>query len=88
MKVITKETNKSGLESLIGENVMLVCCRYIYTGKLIGLDNESCLLENCKTVYETGPWSNDEWKIAESLNVSEYYIAIQSIESFGITNKK
>ena len=43
MKKLVEEVNGEGLEKLIGERVTLFCCRYIYTGKLIGV-NDTCVL--------------------------------------------
>ena len=83
MKKVITVTEVDGLEGLLNKTVTLFCCRYIYTGKLTGLNNTCVLLENPKIVYETGPLDTKEWTDAQPLPNS-WYIARQSIESFGI----
>ena len=84
MKCLVEEIKDEGLESLLGKNVTLFCGVYIYTGKLIGV-NESCVkLGEAKIVYETGPLNDKAaWKDAQALP-NDWYVSIQSIESFGI----
>ena len=43
MKKLVEEVSGEGLEKLLGERVTLFCANYIYTGKLIGV-NENCVL--------------------------------------------
>lgn len=83
MKCIVQEVDGEGLESLLGQNVTLFCGVYIYTGKLVGV-NDSCVkLESAKIVYETGPLDTKEWKDAQPLK-NAWYVSRQGIESFGI----
>jgi hypothetical protein len=83
MKMIIEEIKGEGLEKLLGQRVTLFCCRYIYTGKLIGVNNTCVLLTNCGIVYETGPFDKIEWHDYQKLP-NDFYVMIQSIESFGI----
>jgi len=77
------EVENEGLLSLMGENVMLFCCNYIYAGKLTGV-NETCVeLSDAKLVYETGPFSTKGYQDAQSLPTDRWYVQTQSIESFG-----
>lgn len=48
MKKLVKveEIEGEGLLSLLGENVTLFCQIYIYSGKLIGVNDTCVLLEN------------------------------------------
>lgn len=86
MKKIVKEVENEGMMKLLGENVILFCLNYIYTGKLSGI-NESCvLLEDPKIVYETGAFSDNTFKNAQALPFS-VYVQTGAIESFGKTNK-
>ena len=80
MKKIVK---KLGLEKLLGERITLFCCRYIYTGKLIKVNQDCVLLTECGIVYETGELTNTEWKDYQKLP-NDWYVARQSIESFGV----
>jgi hypothetical protein len=84
VKKIIKEEEIEGLEKLLGEKVTLFCCRYIYTGELVGVNDVCVLLKNPAIVYETGAFSEKDWKDCQGLCAEEFYIATQSIESFGI----
>lgn len=84
MKRIVESTSNEGLEALLGENVTLFCTRYIYYGKLVGLNTNFCLLENPQIVYETGAWDKNEWADAQKLPKNEWYVMLHSIESFGL----
>lgn len=82
MKKLIEVEEKSGLESLMGECVVLYCLNYIYSGRLIGVDDACALLEDAEIVYETGPLKDTEWKYAEKLR-HEHYVKQSCIESFG-----
>ena len=78
------EVSGEGLAGLMGERVTLFALNYIYTGKLIGV-NESCvLLEDAAIVYETGPLRDcKEWQDAQKLP-NNWYVQTGAIESFGV----
>src|SRR5208282_5297819 len=52
--VTVTEVEGEGLEALLGQNVLLFCLNYIYTGKLVGVNSTFVKLEGAKIVYETG----------------------------------
>jgi len=82
MKIMMKEVENEGLLSLMGKRVTLFCGVYIYTGTLVGV-NDSCVkLSGAAVVYETGAFSNEDWKDAQNLP-KDWYVTIASIESFG-----
>jgi len=83
MRKIVEEISGEGLEKLLGETVTLFCCRYIYSGKLMGVDDKNVLLEDAGIVYETGELTTPDWLDRQALPGS-WYVARQSIESFGI----
>jgi hypothetical protein len=85
MKKIVNVTEVSGegLVKLMGERVTLFCMNYIYTGKLVGVNDSCVLLEDAAIVYETGAFTDKNWKDAQSLP-GEWYVQIATIESFGI----
>lgn len=83
-KIIEVSKSESGLESLLGETVTFFCCRYFYTGKLVGVNNTCVELENPKVVYETGSYDSKDWQDAQSLPHKTYFIQTAAIESFGI----
>ena len=77
------EVEGEGLEGLLGEQVTFFCAVYIYTGKLVGVNTTFVKLENPKIVYETGAFTEKNWKDAQSLP-NELYLQTAMIESFGI----
>lgn len=83
MKKLIEEDMSEGLEKLLGERVTLFCCRYIYTGKLIGVNDTCILLNDCGIVYETGELNTKEWTDYQKLP-HDWYVQIQSVESFGV----
>jgi hypothetical protein len=77
------EVENEGFIALLGKNVTLFCANYIYTGKLEGV-NESCVkLSSPKIVYETGAFTEKEWKDAQPLP-NDLYVQCGMIESFTI----
>lgn len=83
MKVVVKECEGEGLESFLGKNVTLFCGVYIYTGKMVGINQTVIKLEGAKIVYETGAFDQPNWKDAQALPKTAWYVTVQSIESFG-----
>lgn len=84
MRRLVEEVTGEGLNKLLGERVTLFCVNYIYTGKLIGVNDNDVLLEDAAIVFETGPFTSKEWKDAQKLPGKEHYVRTQSIESYGI----
>ena len=82
MKRIVETTSTDGLESLMGEQVLLLCGNYFYAGKLIGVNKTCVALEGASIVYETGEWSAKAWKDAQSMGPGETFVRIQWIEAF------
>ena len=84
MKIVTETADTEGLESLLGQNVTLLCMNYIYTGKLVGVDDVQVKLEDAKIVYETGSFTEKEWTDAQPLPNGTWYVRLATVESFGI----
>ena len=84
MKKLVEEVQGEGLESLLGERVTLFCCRYIYTGRLIGVNNTCVLLQDCGIVFETGSFDEKDWADYQKLPHEEFHVQTAAIESFGI----
>ncbi len=84
MKKLVEEVENEGFDKLFGEKITIFCLNYIYTGKLIGVNNDCVLLENPAIVYETGAFSDKDWSDCQPLNVPEFYIQKSCIESFGV----
>ena len=83
VKILVDSTESEGLELLLGQNVTLFCQIYIYTGKLVGVNDSYVKLENPKIVYETGSFTDKDFKDAQALP-NAWYVQKNSIESFGI----
>jgi len=81
-----QEVENEGMIALMDKKVMIFCVNYIYTGKLVGVNDSCILLEEPKIVYETGPFSDKKFKDAQALPF-QLYIQQSAIESFGETNK-
>lgn len=85
MKVLQEiiEVQGEGLESLMGKKVTLFCANYFYTGKLVGVNKTCVKLENPAIVYETGAFTEKNYKDEQPLHVKEWYVRLSAIESFG-----
>ena len=81
--VEVQEVENEGFLALLGQTVTLFCVNYIYTGKLVGVNQTCVLLENPKIVYETGAFTTKDWKDAQAL-LNNIYIQLSAVESFGI----
>jgi hypothetical protein len=74
------EVEGEGLMALLGENVILFCMNYFYSGKLIGVNTDCVMLEEAGIVYETGNFSDKAWK--DFQKIGTVYVRIPSIEAF------
>ena len=83
MKVVIDETKLEGMESFLGNEIVLWCINYIYTGTLVGVSDTDAKLEDTKIVYETGPFNEQGWKDAQSLPNGTHYVRLAAIESYG-----
>ena len=77
------EVEKEGFVALLGKTITLFCANYIYTGKLVGVNTTCVKLSNPKIVYETGAFSEKDWKDAQSLP-NDLYVQLGLVESFTI----
>jgi hypothetical protein len=66
VKRLVEASSDNQLESLLGERVTLFCTNYIYTGKLTAV-GAYAELTDASLVYETGPFSDKQWKDAQPL---------------------
>jgi len=83
VRKIVETVEGEGLEKLLGERVTLFCAIYIYTGKLIGVNETCVLLEDAGIVYETGELNTKTWKDMQKLP-GQWYVQTAMIESFGV----
>lgn len=82
MKNLVKvvEVDGEGLTSLLGEKVILFCMNYFYAGILAGINSDCVLLEDAGIVYETGAFSDKQWK--DFQKIGSLYVRISCIEAF------
>ena len=69
MKRIVEETGE-GLEKLLGERITLFCLNYMYTGKLVGINERYVLLTDPAAVAQKLP--------------HELYVMLACVEAFGL----
>ncbi len=81
MKKLVKQVEGEGLESLLGEYVVVWCLNYIYCGKLIGVNTHDILLEEAEVVYETGDLNASDFTDSQAV-VNPVYIRMACIESY------
>ncbi len=83
MAVKVQEVEGEGLIGLLGERVTLFCMNYIYTGTLVGVNDDDVKLDDPSIVYETGSFDSEAWEDAQELPNS-LYVTKSSIESYTI----
>ncbi len=81
-RIITEDSGKFGLDSLLGEKVLLLCGNYFYAGTLTGVNKTFVELDDASIVYETGEWSASTYKDAQKLGTGPTFVRIQWIEAF------
>jgi hypothetical protein len=84
-RVVETKEGPGGLESLLAQEIVVMCRNYFYTGKLTGINTDSIELSNASLVYETGEWSSKGYKEAQKLPGGVWYIQLVAIESFGVS---
>ena len=82
MRKIVEQVEGEGLDSFLGERVVVFCANYIYSGLLAGVNATCILLHDASIVYETGQWSAAKWADAQPMGPGAHYVRIQWIESF------
>ena len=81
--VQVQEIEGEGLESLLGERVLIICAGYFYEGKLIGVNDSFIKLDDAGIVYSTGTWSDKNYADIQKFHTKEWYVQRGLIESFG-----
>ena len=81
--VSVQEVDGEGLVGLMGQRVTLFCANYIYTGNLTGVNDTCVLLEDAGIVYETGSFTEKNWKDYQRV-ANKIYVTTHSIEMFTV----
>ena len=78
------ETDGDLITNLLGENVLIFCCRFLYEGKLSAINGNFLELTGTRIVYDTGPHDKaKDWATVEPCWNDRWLIAISAIESMG-----
>jgi len=83
MKKIVEEVSGEGLDYLLGQYVEVMCYRYIYHGKLIGVNTDDILITDASIVFETGPYDKKDYEDMQKLG-RDVYIRTAAIESYSV----
>lgn len=84
MKKLIMEDENEGLMKLLGEVITVYCTSFIYSGKLIGVNEDCILLDEAVIVYDTGAHTDKKWSVAEPMPNKLWYVMKSKIESFGV----
>jgi len=83
-KIVTvQEVEGQGLEALLGKTVQLWCMNYVYSGKLVGVNEHDVILEDAGVVYESGELRGKSFKDFQLLPGKEWRVRTAAIESYG-----
>lgn len=77
------EIEGDGLVGLLGEQVTIFCSTYIYSGKLVGVNDTFVKLEGATLVFDTGSFTSKDWATAEKFP-GTWYVQTSAVESFGL----
>ena len=83
VQFVMSDEEGTGFDTLLNKVITIFSLNYIYTGKLIEINDSCILLDSPSIIYETGEFSAKEWKDAERLP-NQLYVQLNCIESFGI----
>ena len=83
-KLVNVVEVEEGLDTLLGEKLLVMCNNYHYSGTLSGVNDIFIKLDNCSIVYETGEWTAAKFKDSQSLGANPHYIMIGHIEGFRV----
>lgn len=78
--VTVTEVEGEGLTALLGEPVILFCMNYFYAGRLVGVNTDMVMLEDAGIVYETGSFTDENWK--DFQKIGTVYVRINMIEAY------
>ena len=83
MKVLVESKDDEGLIAFLGKKITIFCGVYIYTGKLVGVNDTCVKLDEASMVFSTGKFSESKWSDAEAFPAKVHYVQLSAIESFG-----
>lgn len=69
-------------EDLLGKEVCVFSAIYIYAGKLVGVNDTHIVLSESGIVYQTGSFTDKNWKNFQKLPTKELKLRLNMIESY------
>jgi len=82
LKKIVEQAKGEGLIKFLGKRITIFAANYIYTGTLTDVNDDCVLLSDAAIVYETGAFTDKQWKDAQKLP-GPWYVALSAVESYG-----
>ena len=77
------EVADGGLKAFLGQTLTFFAMNYIYTGKLTAVNAAYVELTDPSIVYETGAFTEKNWKDAQALP-NKLYVQLSAVEAFGV----
>lgn len=74
----------TGLNLHFGKRVMLFGSKYIYTGRVVGVNEEVVRLQDAQIVQTTGPYRERGYHDEQKLPSNEWSVLLSSLESYGV----
>ena len=88
LKIVVEKDTDVFVEMMKAEvQVTFFCVNYFYVGKITAVNGDDIVLEGARIVYETGSFTDNTFKFAQSINGAQWFIRKPAIESYGVLNK-
>jgi len=68
------------MHPLLGKIVAVMGANYIYTGELLSVTMDTVVIKDPRLIYETGLWTDKQWKDAQKMPTDAMYIERSGIE--------
>lgn len=80
-----KEDKLEGLNKFLNKRILILSAGYFYEGILVGIDDACVKINDAHIVYETGKWSDVNYRDRQKLHTDSWYVQVGLIESFGLS---
>jgi hypothetical protein len=75
------QDDSTAYDKMLGKRVTIICAKYIYTGRVTGVNTDTIEVSEAEITYETGPWTNKKYADSQTLPCENIDIWKGSIES-------
>ena len=79
------EVSDEGFDGLLGKRVLIMTAGYFYEGILEGVNKSFIKITDAHIVYETGKFSDLDYKDRQKLHQNDWYLQLGLIESYGLS---